>query len=275
MSKVKKNKEQKEIEKLELKKQEEAQRKIDNRNHFLKELIEVTPQSGRSPIFKFEIGQKVLNLNKNQSEVQKIIDVQENGSFLLLENDDYYISHMKVIPESEIKNIRQENFSYRDLSAISFHNTVLTNLLSYYYKFGIDMSPIYQRDLVWTLEDKQSLINSIFNNIEIGKFVLIERDYKPNQLPFEILDGKQRLNALTEFVENKFQYQGYYYYQLSSTDRNHFEHYSLTYGVSKKELSLEQKCMYFLKLNTQGKPQSQEHLNKVLDMLKNEQSKKS
>src|ERR1044072_6622009 len=29
----------------------------------------------------------------------------------------------------------------------------------------------YQRDLVWTLEQKQLLINSIFNRIEIGKFI--------------------------------------------------------------------------------------------------------
>lgn len=35
------------------------------------------------------------------------------------------------------------------------------------------MNPNYQRDLVWDLKDKELLIESIFEGIEIGKFTFI------------------------------------------------------------------------------------------------------
>lgn len=232
------------------------------------------PPSAKTPTFKFKVGDLVQEMDGTGSASKKIVEVLDNGTILLLENQNDYVSHMRLIPEDKVAEVRKENFSFRDLTHMSFHNTRMDNLLSYYYNFRVDMSPAYQRELVWTLEDKQSLINSIFNNIEIGKFVLIERDYDDEEFSYEILDGKQRLNALTEFIENKFQYNGFYYYQLSNRDKHHFKGYSVTYGTSRQDLSLEQKCAYFLKLNTQGQPQSQEHLNKVMEMLRAEQAKK-
>ena len=39
------------------------------------------------------------------------------------------------------------------------------------------MNPDYQRGLVWDEENKTLLLNSIFNNIEIGKFSFIKLNY--------------------------------------------------------------------------------------------------
>lgn len=272
MTKVKLTQEQKDEKKRLAAKAQEIDRLAHMRERSLNDL-RAAPPSSKMPIFQFSVGD-VVNY-ENSSTPLKIVESLDNGTILLLEGKNEYVSHMTLIPQEKLNEIRQENFSFRDLSQISFHNTRIDNLLSYYYRFGVDMNPVYQRELVWSLKDKESLINSIFNNIEIGKFVLIERDYSDNDYSYEILDGKQRLNALTEFLENKFQYKGVYYYQLSTRDKNHFQSYSVTYGTSRQDLTLEQKCAYFLKLNTQGQPQSQEHLNKVMEILKNEQSKKS
>ena len=50
------------------------------------------------------------------------------------------------------------------------------------------------------------LLDSIFKNIDIGKFVLIhlsDSEWVERGFGYEILDGKQRLSALIEFYENK------------------------------------------------------------------------
>ena len=69
------------------------------------------------------------------------------------------------------------NFSSNDEVRISFYNTTLESLLQKYYLSGVDMNPPYQRDYVWDDKDRESLLDSIFNHIEIGKFAFIEKDY--------------------------------------------------------------------------------------------------
>jgi hypothetical protein len=76
----------------------------------------------------------------------------------------------------------------------------LDGLVHMFYSFGINMDPDYQRGLVWTLEDKQALIESIFDDVDIGKFVFAQRPFEANAPGYEIIDGKQRLSALIDFT---------------------------------------------------------------------------
>lgn len=60
----------------------------------------------------------------------------------------------------------------------------------------------YQRKLVWTVSEKQRLIDSILKDYPLPLFLLAE---KPGQPPlFEVIDGMQRLNAIFSFIENGF-----------------------------------------------------------------------
>ena len=120
-----------------------------------------------------------------------------------------------------------------------------------------------------TLEDKQKLIDSIFKNIDIGKFAFIHKPFNSNEPLYEILDGKQRINALCEFYENRFPYKGKYFNDLSARDRNHF----CNYGVDVAEIAQADKATilkYFLILNTGGKPISDTHLNKIKKLYEEE-----
>lgn len=65
----------------------------------------------------------------------------------------------------------------------------------------------YQRKLVWTLEEKQELIRSIKLGCPLPTIVLseIEKDR------YEIIDGMQRLNAITGYIEQKFDVDGEYF----------------------------------------------------------------
>ena len=64
--------------------------------------------------------------------------------------------------------------------------------------------PEYQRGNVWGDDRKSKLIESLIMNVPIPPIYLFERDY--NQ--YEILDGKQRINAIVEFYSNGYLLEG-------------------------------------------------------------------
>lgn len=145
-------------------------------------------------------------------------------------------------------------------------NTSIDSLICRYYHAGIDMNPEYQRDYVWSLEDKVYLIESIFNNIEIGRLVFNRKDFGTKGNLYEIIDGKQRLSTIIEFYEDRFEYKGYKYSQLRFLDRVHFEQYPVVMS-DMQEATREQKLRAFIKLNTAGKIMSKQQIEKVRKML--------
>lgn len=62
----------------------------------------------------------------------------------------------------------------------------------------------YQRKLVWSLEEKQKLIDSILEGYPIPLLLLAYHLREDGSKSFEILDGMQRLNAVFSFIENGF-----------------------------------------------------------------------
>lgn len=127
---------------------------------------------------------------------------------------------------------------------------------------GLIDSPEYQRGYVWTLEDKQRLVRSIFNRTDIGKFVFLEHSYPENRL--EVLDGKQRLNAIIEFTEGRFAFNGKTWFQLSWEDKRAFNdlHVSST-GIESDRIRKSDIYWLFLTLNTGGVPQTDEQVAHV------------
>ena len=151
---------------------------------------------------------------------------------------------------------------------LCFSNRTIDDIISKAYRFGLDLDPDYQRGYVWTAQQKEDLIDSIFKNIDIGKFVYVQNDYGSENL-YEVLDGKQRISTILEFFENKFPYKGKYFNDLCGCDRNHFEDYCIQVAEirrGKKETILK----YFLLLNTTGTPMSKEHLDNIVRRLYDE-----
>ena len=128
---------------------------------------------------------------------------------------------------------------------------------------GVDFSPEYQRDYVWSQEDKEKLIDSIFNNITIGLFVFVKRPFDEYGKGYEVIDGKQRLTALVDFYEDRFPYKGVYYSQLSFSDSNHFDTYGVSIGVLSESSTEKEKYAAFLAVNTFGKVMDEKHLESV------------
>lgn len=132
----------------------------------------------------------------------------------------------------------------------------------------------YQRDLVWTLEQKQLLIDSIYNGIEIGKFLfrkrewsLIDKDMTNNTHAYHMdcVDGKQRYDAILSFVQNKFaDSHGNFWEDLSPDAQRKFLGYSkLTYGEMGDTAKDSDIIDTFLTMNFTGTPMSKEHIEFV------------
>ena len=73
----------------------------------------------------------------------------------------------------------------------------------------IDFEPLYQRrSRLWSTEDKAYLIDSIINGFDVPKLYLADFQYGKSALnktnrPYAIIDGKQRLEAVFDFFENR------------------------------------------------------------------------
>jgi len=68
----------------------------------------------------------------------------------------------------------------------------------------------YQRKLVWSLEEKEKFIDSLVKGYPIP-MILASRSNIGSASEYEILDGLQRLNAITSFIEGDFAVSGHYF----------------------------------------------------------------
>jgi hypothetical protein len=91
----------------------------------------------------------------------------------------------------------------------------------------IDFSPPYQRQgRIWSREDKAFLIDSILNDYDIPKFYVTNynvlddflafRKLNTKKLPYAIIDGKQRFEAIFDFFEDKFSLDSNFIYYKDS-----------------------------------------------------------
>jgi hypothetical protein len=136
----------------------------------------------------------------------------------------------------------------------------------------------YQRDFCWSLKDKQLLIESIYNKIDCGKILIRKHSWSKlealakkgeKELAFkEIVDGKQRMKTIQEFIFNEFpDSHGNFYADLSAHSQMKFTDHQLFSFAEMPESTTDEEVVYqFLKMNFTGVPQSQEHLDFVKEI---------
>lgn len=79
----------------------------------------------------------------------------------------------------------------------------------YKKRMQIDFDPSYQRkSRLWSNADKAFLIDSILNGYDIPKIYIADFTFKDTglnikRLPYAIVDGKQRFEAIIDFIEGK------------------------------------------------------------------------
>jgi len=185
---------------------------------------------------------------------------------------------MKIRPVSEVREgwyeIRGTNIT-----------THLVDLAIMRFDFDVFLPTKHvnlQRQLCWTLEQKQSLMESFIYKRDIPQFIVIARHDKVTKSDYyEVLDGKQRLSAIIEFLDDGFTIP---LYDLDGTLYNllcselpsdyarvfKFSHINMAriYEEMNEELHYtdDQKIEWFNRINFSGTPQDAEHI-KLLKSL--------
>ena len=229
-------------------------------------------RDGLKPTRYFEVGEKVQYGNHPNTE---IVEVLQDGAIYVIRN---YGTHLVYGQPKEYEQVQDANwymlFKLGDHHPVKFtkpeafrmqhSNRTIEGLISMVMgdHAGVDFTPEYQREYVWTEEDKVKLIDSIFNNVTIGLFVFAKLPYAPDSKTYEMVDGKQRLTTLVEFYEDRFPYKGVYFSQMNFHDINHFETYGISMGTL-DEPTEKEKYAAFLAVNTFGRVMDEEHLAKV------------
>lgn len=68
-----------------------------------------------------------------------------------------------------------------------------------------NMEPSYQRRSVWSTEKKSFFIDSVLKNLPIPPiFLRVKLNEDTGRTTYEVVDGKQRLTAILEFINNDF-----------------------------------------------------------------------
>lgn len=142
----------------------------------------------------------------------KLSDVIRKGygevGFNPFEDHDDRVRNVAFSLESIMFNLALTPDSTHSIEQLDGHTVKQLSFNPYIY--APDGSKhYYQRDFCWTLEDKQLLVESLYQGIECGRVLIRKRPFdfvktearKGGEVAFnDVVDGKQRLDAIRGFV---------------------------------------------------------------------------
>ncbi|NOX41948.1 MAG: DUF262 domain-containing protein [Alphaproteobacteria bacterium] len=85
------------------------------------------------------------------------------------------------------------------MSELSSQPTSVQSAYGWHSENRIFVNRRYQRKLVWTLHEKQKLVESVMKRYPIPAILFAEKGEAAAK--YEVIDGLQRLNALISFIE--------------------------------------------------------------------------
>lgn len=152
---------------------------------------------------------------------------------------------------------------------------VLRTFVSYFFEEywdNIDFEPNFQRGLVWSQEQKEAYILALFEHrAELSPTFVLDQDKVNETMNLKkmiSIDGKQRLHAVKEFMDDKFSVKGMYYSQLKESDKFYLQSLDFDMVVYRnpdvfKTLDYKTQLEIFLAINSWGVPQAEEHIKKL------------
>lgn len=93
---------------------------------------------------------------------------------------------------------------------LSIQAKSVQSIFQLYTENSLIVNRRYQRKLVWSIEEKEKFIDSLIKGYPIP-MILASRIMTDSTSEYEILDGLQRLNAITSFIEGDFSVSGNYF----------------------------------------------------------------
>ena len=137
----------------------------------------------------------------------------------------------------------------------------------------------YQRDYVWSINEKQELIDSIYKQVSCGAIIVRKRSWEflekmaqqNEKLYFyDIVDGKQRLACLVDFVNDRFtdKYNNYFSDLSDRAQRKFMSSMVFAFRALSEDATDADTLKAFIAINHGGVPCNYQHienLNRVYD----------
>ena len=129
------------------------------------------------------------------------------------------------------------------------------------------LDPDFQRGHVWTLMQKTKYLEHLLSGGKGSRTIIFNcagwmHDFRG---PFVIVDGKQRLTACLEYLDDEVPAFGHYYYQMEDRLPS-----LITLQFAINNLSdYNDVLKWYLLLNSGGTPHSNDELDRVRKMIKN------
>ena len=148
--------------------------------------------------------------------------------------------------------------------------TPLKDFLDNFYRDRIAIHPFCSRELFWASSQKKAYIEAFFNKAATTSIVMIalsDEEFKTTGYDYEILDGKQQLTTILEFIEGKFPIFGKVFFEnLTEKDIQFFFRQNIDTTIyssrDNEALTKEQRGQLFLSINFYHAPQGEETENR-------------
>ncbi|MCI4237102.1 DUF262 domain-containing protein [Dickeya dianthicola] len=88
------------------------------------------------------------------------------------------------------------------MAELASQPTSIQSIYNWFIENKLFVNRRYQRKLVWTLIEKQKLVDSILKKYPVPAILIAEREGTPGT--YEIIDGLQRLHAIMSFIETSY-----------------------------------------------------------------------
>lgn len=135
-----------------------------------------------------------------------------------------------------------------------------------------------QRDFVWTLKQKQEFIYSVFKTYGVSnsvsafaKLAIVCHNFGnyDNTQTWQIIDGKQRLSTMLDFLDDKFPFtfegEDYYYSELNKDMKGCIDRFwfNASFAYWGQDVTDQDKVSWFAMLNFTGTPQDVQHFESI------------
>lgn len=213
-------------------------------------------------------------VNTVNSRYRSILDKLEQQESLDIKEFEYKYSKANVLNRT-LDSLLNKAIRY---------NSFLFENNHYYDRADLDLNVDFQRDIVWTLQQKKDLIISMINDIPIGNFYINslniysevrEDDSKSlkeySEIDNVLYDGKQRINAILEFVLGEFSItidgEEYFYGNLDFRTQHEITH--KTVNVYETEFNNKNDLIdFYILLNKNQTAHKQEDFDKAISFKK-------
>lgn len=123
----------------------------------------------------------------------------------------------------------------------------------------LNIRPLYQREFVYSVEQEQRVINTIFNSLPLNSIYF---SGERNQEKYELIDGQQRILSIIHYNKGYYNYNNKYYDGLSQKEKEQFLNYSLyvfiCYGTE------DEKLKWFETINIAGEKLTKQELRNAV-----------